>query len=85
MNDSVNEHRRERTAQERERRGIVGGRVALWAGGVVVLVVLLLLVSFLESLPALKPVFTTQGAFFVRLFIVVSWALVLFYYNDRRR
>ena len=64
--------------------GRASTRFILWAVEIAVLVVLLLLVGFLESLPGLRPIFTPQGAFFIRLFVVVAWALTSFYFNESR-
>jgi hypothetical protein len=67
----------------KESRRAIRGKALLWVLAALELVVLLLLVGFLESIPALKPVFTTQGAFFIRLFVVILWALQTLWYNDR--
>lgn len=65
------------------RRG-ASTRLVMWLIEFGILVALLLFIGFLESMPGLKPLFTKQGAFFIRAFVVVIWALASLYYNDAR-
>lgn len=67
-----------------EGRRAISTKVVLWAIEIAILVALLLIIGFLEGLEFFKPVFTPPGAFFIRIFVVVGWALASFYFNDNR-
>ena len=69
------------TQQGRRR---AGGNLVRWAIEIVILVAALVAIGFLEGLPALQAIFTQQGGFFIRLFVLVIWGLASFYYNDSR-
>ncbi len=58
--------------------------LAVWGVSFAILILALLFVGFLEGQPFLKPIFTQQGGFFIRLLLVVGWALGTFYFNDKR-